>query len=273
MGLEVVPVNWPGRETEWVEGGKLFISVPFTWCLPRVQSRIRRTFLPVVVGGPAVKLMPDYLTGCTIGPDRPDALKRVNPLATKTTTGCTHRCEFCAVPAIEGPIVEIGGFLPGPVVCDNNILAATPPHIERVVEMLRQYGWADFNQGLDAYRLDQDVAKLLASIGKPMIRLAFDHESDWCAIDQAYCALRRARIPKQAIRVYVLSAFDSGPEDAWNRCRIIERYGIKPLPMWFHRLDAMAENVVTEQQEKMGWSDYERRRLMQWFYQHKEAVA
>jgi hypothetical protein len=30
--------------------------------------------------------------------------------------------------------------------------------------------------------------------------------------------------------------------------------------------------VVTKDQEKNGWTDYERRRLMQWFYQHKQAV-
>lgn len=251
----------------------MHISIPFTWCLPRVQRRIASTWLPVIVGGPAVRLMPGYLKGCEIGTDHPGAMKRINPMATKTTTGCTHKCGFCAVPTIEGKFRENPDFLPGPIVCDNNLLAASPPHIERVIGMLRTFGWADFNQGLDAYRLDQDVATLLASIGRPMIRLASDHSTDWCAIDQAYCALRRAKLPKSLIRVYVLSGFDTDPADAWYRCRIVERYGIKPLPMWFHGLQAMTENVVTDEQKELGWTDYERRRLMQWYYQHKKAVA
>jgi hypothetical protein len=43
--------------------------------------------------------------------------------------------------------------------------------------------------------------------------------------------------------------------------------------MWFHALDATAPNIVTPEQERRGWSDYERRKIMQWFYQHKRAVA
>jgi len=56
-------------------------------------------------------------------------------------------------------------------------------------------------------------------------------------------------------------------------CEYVEKHGVKPLPMWFHELDALQRNIVTERQKELGWNDYERRRLMQWFYQHKKAVA
>ena len=29
---------------------------------------------------------------------------------------------------------------------------------------------------------------------------------------------------------------------------------------------------MTPEQAEGGWTDYERRKIMQWFYQHKEAV-
>lgn len=93
---------------------------------------------------------------------------------------------------------------------------------------------------------------------------------DW---EQAFDRLRSAGVTKKSIRSYALIAFDSDPAEAWERCKWIEAHGIKPLPMWFHRLDALAHNVVTPEQTALGWTDYERRRIMQWFYQHKEAVA
>jgi hypothetical protein len=42
--------------------------------------------------------------------------------------------------------------------------------------------------------------------------------------------------------------------------------------MWFHELTALERNIVTDRQKELGWNDYERRKLMQWFYQHKKAV-
>ena len=44
------------------------------------------------------------------------------------------------------------------------------------------------------------------------------------------------------------------------------------LPMWFHRLDQLEKNIVTDDQAELGWNDYERRKIMQWFYKHKKAV-
>ena len=43
--------------------------------------------------------------------------------------------------------------------------------------------------------------------------------------------------------------------------------------MWHHPLNAMVKNAVTKEQKENGWNDYERRRIMQWYYQHKKAVG
>ncbi len=43
--------------------------------------------------------------------------------------------------------------------------------------------------------------------------------------------------------------------------------------MWFHPTNALENNVVTEKQAALGWNNFERRRIMQWFYKHKRAVA
>ena len=88
----------------------------------------------------------------------------------------------------------------------------------------------------------------------------------------AFEILRSAGIPKYRIRSYCLIGFDDDPGEARGRCEWVEIFGVKALPMWFHELDAMSPNIVTDKQKALGWNDYERRKIMQWFYQHREAV-
>lgn len=260
---------WPRREFEWIEGGKLNISVPFTWCLPRVQKRIASTWMPVKVGGPAVELMPDYLKGAEIGHESPGVLQRINPLATRTTTGCPSVCKFCAVPIIEGHFRLLDTYPGGPIICDNNILGAPITHIERVVGMVRSFGWADFNQGLDASLVTQEIADLIATIGKPIIRMALDSQGEKDVWERAYGFWRKAGIAKNRIRSYVLIGFDSEPEEGWDRCEWVEGHGVKALPMWFHELYAMQKDEVTQKQRALGWSKREQDRIMDYYYQHR----
>lgn len=264
---------WPRREYEWIEGGVLHISVPFTWCLPRVQKRIASTWMPVKVGGPAVELMPGYLKGAEIGHVAKGVLQRINPLATRTTTGCPSKCRFCAVPLIEGCFAELESFPSGPVLCDNNILASSNEHLNRVVSMLSTFGWADFNQGLDASLVTQEIADLIATIGKPIIRMALDSQGEKDVWERAYECWRKAGTPKSRIRSYVLIGFGTGPEEAWDRCKWVEAHGVKALPMWFHELNAMVKDEVTEKQRADGWTKAKQDHIMDFYYQHRGVAA
>lgn len=272
-------MDWPKRHTVWIEGRTLFCSVPFTWNLPEVKGLLmQRSFEwdRAIVGGPAVYLSPGYFGGMpwvSVGMDHPGVLQRINPMATRTTIGCIRSCGFCAVRRIEGHFRELADWPNLPVIVDNNLIASSQDHFDRVIDRLREWGWADFNQGLDCRLLNDHHARRISEIGRPMVRLALDskrNEEQWgTAIEM----LRSAGIPLKLIRSYALIGFDSGPDEAWERCRWIEQQGVKALPMWFHTLDAFQLNSVTPQQENLGWSDFERRRIMQWFYQHKRAVA
>lgn len=259
----------------------LKVSVPFTWNLPEVKKVIRRGSLAhdhYIVGGPALDLMPDFFAGLDrveVGHDEYGILQRINPEATRTTLGCIRKCRFCAIGTGK---VEAGGMreLPDwpdlPVLIDNNLLAATRAHFDKVIARLRRHGWADFNQGLDARLLTDYHAQAIASIGRPVVRLALDSKAVQPTWEKAFSMLRAAGIALARIRSYVLIGFDTEPAEAWERCRWIEGHGVKPLPMWFHALDALKGNAVSERQAALGWDDYERRKIMQWFYQHKNAV-
>jgi len=272
--------QWPKRAIYWQEDGNLLVSIPFTWELPRVRDQIgllAMTFKSVVVGGPAVRLMPDYFAGVpnvtASLADRPGVLQRVNPLATRTTIGCPRACGFCGVRTIEPTWRELDDWPDRPILADNNILAASWGHLELVCERLRVHGWADFTQGLDARLLTREHANILATIGRPMCRLALDSMTMADAWEEAFANLRAAGLPKSLIRSYAIVGFNDSPEDAWRRCEWVEGFGVKVLPMWFHPLNAMRKNVVTEHQKSLGWSDFERRRIMRWFYKHQKETA
>lgn len=276
-------IKWPCGPTSWLIDRTMYISIPFTWNLKEVHGRLSTidfTFDKVVIGGPATKLMkdfaPDYfknLPHVEIGTDYPGAMQIVNPQATKTTTGCIRSCGFCAVPRMEGRIKELSEWPDLPVVCDNNLLGSSIEHFDRVIDRLKVHGWADFNQGIDSRLLTDYHAKRLREIGRPMIRLALDSMAYADQWEVAYDRLRSAGFPKSLIRSYALVAFEENDThtvgEAWNRCGWIENHGVKALPMWYHRLDAMQENIVTEKQAALGWNDFERTNIMGWFYQHR----
>lgn len=266
--------KWPRDITSWQVDNTLHLSVPFTWLLPKAaEIAMQKSWEwdAVIVGGPAALLMPEYFDGLpwvTVGSHYDGVLARVNPQATRTTLGCVNACPFCAVPKLEGAFRELDDWPDLPVLIDNNLLAASQAHLDRVFDRLERWGWADFNQGLDARRLTDYHAERISRIGKPIVRLALDFpgmEDQW---EVAFDLLRRHGVPKRAVHSYALIGFNSGPDECWARCEWIEGHGALALPMWFHELDALECNIVTEKQRNLGWTDLERRKIMRWYYKH-----
>jgi len=219
-----------------------------------------------------VALMPWYLHGAEVGGEIPGVLQRYNAEATRTTVGCPRRCPFCAVPKVEGEFRELSDWPDGPIICDNNLLRASVEHFDRVCDKLEKWGWADFNQGLDARFMTGHHTERIKRIGEVRVRMALDNVGVMPAWDKAFANLRAAGISRRNIGSYVLVGFDSDPSDAWRRCAWVEAHGALAYPMWYHDLDCIEKNRVTPKQASLGWRDHERRKIMQWFYQHKRAV-
>ncbi len=272
MPSELFP-NWPKTFTVWYDRQVGYLSIPFTWLLPVARRVIQQRNFFVkrwVVGGPAVKLLPQYLQDVVeYGPDDATVLQRVNSCATRTTVGCPRKCEFCGVRQIQPGFRELSDWPDLPIICDDNLLAASHRHIERVIEGLRRWPSVDFNQGLDCRLLDSRHAELLATLKRPIIRLALDDYATRIAWADAVERLLTAGIAKSRIRSYVLCGFHGGPEDDRKQCEFVELFGLKPLPMWFHRLDSMRFNEVTDAQRASGWTERNRRSLFCWYYWHR----
>lgn len=117
----------------------------------------------------------------------------------KTTIGCIRSCAFCAVPILEptfGPgssltsqvkqIQNSSGDKQNLILLDNNVLGIEG--LDRIFAEIRSLGFeagsrrnnrvrtVDFNQGLDARLVNQENARLLASVNLSPLRLAYDHE-------------------------------------------------------------------------------------------------
>lgn len=201
-------IGWPKEPLFWMESGVPHVSVPFTWDLPLVRRVVAR-HPAAVVGGPAVDLMPDFFADMPhvrVGREMPGILQRVNPLATRTTTGCVRRCGFCGIGQglIEpGGLRELEDWPDLPILVDNNLLAASQEHFDRVMDRLETtWGWGDFTQGVDSRLLTEHHAERFARLRnrRTRIRLALDSMAYADGWERAFGLLRRAGVPKSYIK-------------------------------------------------------------------------
>lgn len=263
---------WPRKPVRWTEGRTLYVSIPFTWNLPQIRVELMAGSLiwdQVVVGGPAPMLMPHILQGIpgvTFRESMPGVLQRVNPRATKTTLGCPRRCGFCGVRTIEPEYVELEDWPDLPEITDSNLLAASESHFDRVMDRLEKWQGVDFNQGLDARLLTDHHVERLARLKRPMIRLAIDSMAVADTWADAVRRLRAAKVPIKSIRCLAVVGFNDTPDEANSRLQFVRDHGIEPSPTWYHPLDALEWNGVTDRQRELGWSQEERKRLFQWWY-------
>jgi len=233
--------RYPWKKTliTWTTEKTLYISIPFTWLLPEAESLARQHNGPVVIGGPAAMLVRpawgEVRASCTR-----DVLALHNPYATFTTRGCPNHCAFCAVPRIEGEFRELTNWKPAPLVCDNNLLAASHAHFRRVIDALRWLPFVDFNQGLEASLFTPWHAQQIARLRHPFVRFAFDSRADEAALVDALTIARRSGL--KSFGVYVLIGFKDTPDDARYRLDRVRQLGIRPNPMRYQPLNATKKN-------------------------------
>lgn len=283
---------WSKRILEWKDDQKgiAYLSVVFTWDLHLAYQRAiwyASLGYDVQAGGPAVKLKPEFLAPVATcnAMEIPGVLQRHNPWAARTTTGCPNRCPFCAVPIIEGDFQELDTWRPGPVLCDNNLTAASRKHFDRVIDRLKPFDtyrrkierinrrrkrqkrppvWEipqiDFNQGLDARRLTKHHARRLAELDC-MTRLAWDRIEGEHDFFKAYGMLRAEGIPPERIHVYVLIGYHDTPEEAQYRLEAVANTGSWPNPMRFQPLDALIKNSYVGRY----WTALELRQHMKYY--------
>lgn len=151
---------------------EVWISVAFTWDLPRAEflaKEWRGVSRVVKIGGPA--------TGEPSGDFVPGRfLKRGYTI---TSRGCPNRCWFCSVWKREGQTVRELPIEKGWNLLDDNLLACSDKHVERVFAMLRgQPATVRLTGGLDAKRLRAWHVEELVAVKPEQVFFAYDTPDD-----------------------------------------------------------------------------------------------
>lgn len=162
--------------------------------------------------------------------------------------GCIRKCDFCAVPKLEGKPFQIRpnsriAHLVHPdhkrvILWDNNVLGES--HWRELFTELNELNVeVDFNQGLDARLVTEEVANALTGLNIPTIRFAYDFPGMRKGMQRAITNLRAAGLSTHRfghICCYVLYNYRDTPEDLFGRIRDLLAWGIAAYPMRYQPL-------------------------------------
>lgn len=225
----------------------VFVSVVFSWDMQKgidlCMQWDRRTCYPARVGGPAFGKCPDEFTPGQF----------IKKGVTFTSRGCTKNCPWCLVSRREGKLREID-IVPGHIIQDNNLLACSRPHIEKVFEMLQQQKEPiKFSGGLDIDYLQPWHVDLLRSIKVDELWVACDTAADLKRLDKAADLLADFSIEKK--RCYVLIGFgDETQDEAERRLEAVYDKGFLPFSQLFRASESKCEHPLGWKALARKWS-------------------
>jgi len=221
---------------------EVHISVCFTWDLWKVRE-LKRDWScmadDVKVGGPAYDDPGLEFTGLY-----------TKPGVTITSRGCPNNCSFCFVPKREGKLRELP-IVPGNIIQDNNLLACSKGHIDKVFSMLKTQRKIDFTGGFEAARVTNEIVEQLRGLRIYQLWLAYDHPNNEKPLEIAINRLSKYFGDRQ-IRCYVLIGYkDDTIEKAEGRLRKVYEFGSLPFAMLYR-------DEQNSPQTK-GWKQFQRK--------------
>lgn len=250
--------QWRDGIAEWIEGDTAYISVVFSWKVQKAYMRCvwhRLNGYHVRCGGQAVYMNPSIFREFDTQRSNIDAISHHNPNATFTSRGCIRKCSFCLVPKMEGKLIELENYPIRPIICDNNLLATSSRHFNKVIDNLLEYKLTgiDFNQGLDARILNNHHASRLSELPRDtIVRLAWDNIKTESQYLRAVDMLISHGIKEKQIRTYVLIGYKDSPDDAYYRLEKIRELGLLPNPMRYQPINTKKKNSFVDE-KWTGW--------------------
>jgi hypothetical protein len=160
-----------------------------------------------------------------------------------STRGCIRKCPFCAAPILEGELNHVKYSIKHLVYpshtriifWDNNILGA--PNWRSIMDELQEIGKkVDFNQGIDARKINDEVAERISHLKMKIIRLAYDQKNVGPAVQKAIEKLSAFGIKKRKILCYTMYNFTDDPQDLLERIRDLLNWGVAVYPMRYQPL-------------------------------------
>lgn len=248
----------------------IYITSLFTYAYEPVHDVIRYYSqrykkARIIVGGIYATLCPDYLKD-TFG-NRIEIHKGLVPEAENilpdyslvpewnasilfSSRGCIRKCHFCSVPVLEPKFKAKKSIkrliYPGHkkvILWDNNILAS--PYWRDIFDEFEEMNLeVDFNQGLDARLITEEVASRLKRLKLSLLRLAYDSNQIRTSLKKAINLLKSVGFKGRRILVYCLhnTKYDT-PEDFHKRIKDILEWGVVAYPMRYEPLEPRPKNT------------------------------
>lgn len=272
-----------GNTTELVVGtGKETITEPdiiyvtslFTWAWQPVWEAIQyySSKFPnaeLWLGGLYASLMPEHAALSGVSPKRifkgifteaeclcpdydlvPEWNKKSKASIVFATRGCIRSCTFCGVSRIEGSLnserVSIRDLIwprhTKVIFFDNNLLASK--YWKNVLSDVRDMGLAvDFNQGLDARLITEEVAKQISELKiDRFVRISYDTYEVGPSVKKAIELLNSNGLNGRNILVYLLYNFTDSPQDLFMRIKNVLSWGGVAYPMRFQPVYTLKKN-------------------------------
>lgn len=210
------------------EHDAVHVSVAFTWDIARGEWLKMQwesaTKKRVMIGGPAFG---DPGMSFVAG-------RYVRPGITFTSRGCPNKCPWCSVHRREGGLRELP-IVPGNTLQDNNLLACSRGHLDRVFSMLSDQFMIRLSGGLESSRINTNVADRLRGLRIRELWLSCDSGAFLKPAGRAIGILRKAGFRPRQIRVYVLVGKNRDEEE--ERLRDIFGMGAFPFAQLYRSED------------------------------------
>ena len=152
-----------------------------------------------------------------------------------TSRGCPNNCKkYCFVPEREGKLRELP-IVAGNIVQDNNILACSQQHIDKVFEMLKGQKQIEFKGGLEARRITPQNAERLRSLKIKTLWLACDTDDGIKELNKAVSILNSVGFTRSHLFCYALIGDNMLKNE--NRLKKIWDIGCMPFAQLFQPKD------------------------------------
>jgi len=260
-----------GNTTELVKGISdnistepdiIYITSLFTWAWKPVWKAIRyySNKFPnsdVWLGGLYASLMPKHAALSGIKPSRifqgifcdaedllpdydlvPEWNEKSSASIVFASRGCIRSCPYCAVPIIEGSFNSARKSVkeliwPGHkkiIFFDNNFLAN--PNWKIILDEVQELGLqVDFNQGLDARLITDEVATVLSNMKiERMLRVSYDYLAMGPHVKKSIELLKSNGVNGRNILVYALYNFTDSPDGFYKRMSDVLEWGAVCYP-------------------------------------------
>jgi len=201
---------------------EILVSVTFTWAIKRAME-LKNNWEMVCKN---VKL-----GGCAFDDPGGDFIagRFLKEGVIITSRGCPNTCEWCFVPKREGKLRELKNIVSGNIVQDNNLLACSESHIEKVFNILKHQTKINFSGGLESSRITDKIVDELRGLKIYQLWLSFDYPDLFKSLTKAVEKLKRY-FRRDQIRCYVLIGYNGDAlEKAESRLRMAWELGTLPF--------------------------------------------